>query len=225
MDTGNEAAALVVRFCSKARIDLSGICVVTVHEDRGSISGSFVIDLRKKNFPVLLESYPSELPGRIQHKYFDGFSVSACSNLDPHVIDNVIDTKLTAESSQNVFCCDPSNWKRKSLKYNSKESVFADFLAARGTSEYKFKVRKQINYGKDVWTKFFELRDGKISDAAPATHKVHSFKNYVCSRCNMYYEIDLFSDHGAVNKHHMRPQAATYYSHEIITKMKNYLLL
>uniref|UniRef100_A0A7S1FUS7 Uncharacterized protein n=1 Tax=Corethron hystrix TaxID=216773 RepID=A0A7S1FUS7_9STRA len=124
MDTGNEAAALVVRFCSKARIDLSGICVVTVHENHGSISGSFVIDLRKKNLPALLESYPSELPGGIQHKYFDGFSVSVCSNLDPRVIDNVIDTKPTEESSRNVFCCDPSNWNPKNLKYNSKESVF-----------------------------------------------------------------------------------------------------
>jgi len=215
----DDPSKIVVDFCREVGFALSGVCVVTVQQNRGSLYGSFVIDMRGPT-PVLKQSYPKELPSS-QHKYTSNFSVSVVTDLDPSVIDRASEEADETVASSDLWCCDPSNWTKKSTKRTSRDTIFEDFRHSRNSHpNIVFKVRKQINYGPDVWTKHFTLNDGKITETESATHKIHAFKNYVCHAHNMYYEVDLFSRTGSVrNAHHMRALASTQYGPEILRMM------
>eukprot|EP00522_Entomoneis_paludosa_P000446 CAMPEP_0172465672 /NCGR_PEP_ID=MMETSP1065-20121228/54220_1 /TAXON_ID=265537 /ORGANISM="Amphiprora paludosa, Strain CCMP125" /LENGTH=198 /DNA_ID=CAMNT_0013222277 /DNA_START=151 /DNA_END=744 /DNA_ORIENTATION=- len=193
-DEMRHAAMLVVNFCRKAGFDVCGICAVTIQENHGSRHGSFIVDLRDQACPLLEASYVSELPSHHQHQYIQNFSVSVCSNLDASALgkrkkEKFLPTQHGGEA-EDCWCCDPCNWSAKSQKRTNHDSDIAKFLESRGSSSFVFKVRKQINYGPDVWAKNFTLTKGIVQETTTeATHKVHSFKNYVCMRHKMYYEI------------------------------------
>ena len=89
-----------------------------------------------------------------------------------------------------------------------KERYFIDFHQGRGTyNDTIFEVKKQINNGALIDTKCFKLiNNSRVEvDNNECINKIHSFKNYVCDKCNLFFSIDLYSSSGDVyNHHHMR---------------------
>ena len=84
---------------------------------------------------------------------------------------------------------------------------FTKFISKAGTSGYVFEIKKSINNGALLWTKYFTVTDGTIAELeGEFSQKAHAFKNYKCDKHNLFYNVDLYEKSGksSYNYHHMR---------------------
>eukprot|EP01095_Lingulamoeba_sp_RSL-Kostka_P014917 TRINITY_DN6682_c0_g1_i1.p1 TRINITY_DN6682_c0_g1~~TRINITY_DN6682_c0_g1_i1.p1 ORF type:complete len:276 (-),score=56.82 TRINITY_DN6682_c0_g1_i1:159-986(-) len=172
------------------------VVIITIQRSHSGDFCSLIINFEKEE---LEECYPAT-----DFDYKDLFlnNCSVCFTQLESMPE--IDLSNNDNNSDEVFCCD--QLKLYKNRRTTKDEEFKNFIKSTGSSSYIFHMKKQINFGKIIFEKYFSLKDGIISEVdGDKLSKVHTFKNYKCQNHNMFYGIDLYSKSKSVyNKHHMR---------------------
>ena len=90
-----------------------------------------------------------------------------------------------------------------------------------------FQVKRQVNFGPLVSTKYFQLQDGihKEIPNPDQKSKDHSFKNFKCGIHNLFFELNLYSFREVSNRHHLRPNPGTSDDMTVLVEVAKYLRL
>jgi len=179
------------------------ILAITVQVNR---EGRFFSAFVSADGTSLLDNYPDpDALSLYDEKRIGNLMVCFNNNL-PEIPVSLVTVEDSGENFP--FCCStgvrPTDFRRI-----SREAVFQGFLEGKGSSDYVFEVKKQIDGGKLIFTKFFSLTEGVRSELPEfdtfKASKVHSYKNYSCKRHNLFFGVDLYKAGSSVyNHHHMR---------------------
>eukprot|EP00808_Paulinella_micropora_P016329 g45855.t1 len=179
-------------------ISTEGILAVTIQRNRTAAFCSVMIDFKAKK---LLPNYPAELCNSYKETKVGDFNVCYAANLQAIAVP----TKAPYEF-EGAFCCHGiTEYKSKQI---SRQRMFDDFVQGRGKyPNYVFEVTQQQDLGAVNSKLFFQLISGqRVRRNGPYTSKVHSFKNYKCTRHGLLFGVDLYNmvEQEGYNYHHMR---------------------
>ena len=197
----------ILNLCSKMSIDVDDtkILAITIHKARGEITSQFctyIVDFKRNK---VLSHYPHDVGGAYKEKIVGPFYCVYKSDLEYCVIDE--DEESAFKDTGYIFCCDALTPYRECI--TQRDSLFSDFKALRGNHpKYAFEVKRQINNGRMLSTKFFSIEHDAVAEVSDkGLRKCHSFKNYICQTHNLFFGVDLYEKTGLVemsSKHHMR---------------------
>lgn len=227
----DDILADLICFCKKYDIEMEGISAYTIHINKSTEICSLIIDW---NTNKILTNYPIKFVGKYKELKLNNNKLLVCykTNLPKpedidnnyyeyehhihNVINNTNNNTYQKRDILNTFpCCDYlSNYGRRTI--TDHEEKFNDFKMNNSRANYEgwiFEVKEQINNGSILNTTFCQLINGErvvISNNTPM-QKIHSYKNYKCTKCNLFFSIDLYKKTSNVeyNKHHMRLNPTT----------------
>jgi hypothetical protein len=197
-------------FCLKKSIPTTGAIAITIQRNRTGDHAALIVDFENEtmhtHYPVAFSnSSAAYKEGRVDED--EEFLYCYHAGLDATPLRTTADAAVdeVEPGSQFPFCCNaivPYRPRRTVV-----DSTFAAFVQSKGTVDgLRFEVKRQVNNGRLLSTKMFELRNG-VQQIAPETSvtKVHSFKNYKCNVHNRFFGVDLYKVAAATyNRHHLR---------------------
>lgn len=206
---GDPMLARLRRFCEARGINTDRVTVLTVQRNRTSSFFSLVIDWQADK---LLKLYPAE--ALVSYKEIvvkdpGNADFLVCFNDTLPAISEV--SSAAPEGAKYVmdnppFCCGGIySYKPRPLQM---EQPFRDLVSGSGNHpDLAFEIKRQVNNGPLLSTRYFSLVDGKILEVdGPFDRKAHAFKNYKCDKHNLFFGVDLYrtGSGGDYNFHHMR---------------------
>lgn len=181
----------------KRGISTRNVGLVTLQRSRGQEFCSAVVDFENDR---VMDVYPlRKLPGDYQE--FSVGDVLVCYKEDLPVVE-LEEGKVP--DSFSFPCCDGMSGYR--IRRLDKDMYFTQFYAQRGSIPgIIFEVKRQVDNGPILDTTYFELSDGeRVVHPGPFSRKLHAFKNYKCTKCHLFFSVDLYTKTGGYNSHHMR---------------------
>jgi len=179
----------LVKFCEKLKISTEGVLVINIQRNRTTQFSALIVDFEKREMLPVYPQTDDALP--YEEKTIKDFLICCSQNLKRPVV-SASSVPTVCESPP--FCCsDIVPYKPAVLRAN--EDVFKALLAKRGNfPEIVFQVKRQINNRPKIVTQYFGLKDDTITEVfGEFNNKVHSFKNYVCKKHDLFFGIDLYN--------------------------------
>jgi hypothetical protein len=210
----NEIVAKIRAFCEKNRISTSHILAITIQRNFTTEFSSLIIDLDKAE---LLQHYPTEITS-YEEKLIGQFIICFKSELTmPTAPARAKD--IPEDSECFPFCCSlVAEYRPRRLEV---ERIFTDFFAGTGhQSTIVYEVKKQVDSGPLIWTKYFRLLNGRREEVTGKfMNKKHAFKNYKCLKHGLFFAVDLYlsQDIPGANSHHMRVNTFTKVNQEVLS--------
>lgn len=218
----DDDAEALLRFAEHVGIKVNDdkFLAITVQKNLTTAYVSAIIDVKHR---CILPHYP--VPDKLTQyteKRLGPFIVVFNNDLPP-----TSSTQPTSNAvvDDNPFCCAAVKVDRD--RRLDREQLFVDFVAARGSHPgVVFEVKRQINNGPLLSTKYFQLVDNQVTHLDAANkyeQKLHAFKNYKCTVHNLYFAVDLFSasagNRVGSNRHHMRLNPFSKISPTVLAEM------
>jgi len=193
-------------FCVKNNIKTSQILAITIQSNRSTDFASLIIDFEND---LLLPNYPMEMLTANKEMTIAG-NFLICYKEDLKRVDMSNERANNKNAPQvegsSPFCC--ANLPLYRGESIHAESVFQDFVKGQGHHpNIVYEVKRLVNNGPLVSTKYFTLINNNMQEVqGNFTQKMHAFKNYKCTNCNLFYAVDLYSPspNSGFNYHHMR---------------------
>jgi len=209
------------RFCMQQGLRTEHVVALTVQRNHSTEFSSLIANL---NSGRLLDVYPECGAGSTYQEGQIGDYLYAYNDELPVRPDEeqlcggmssvrIIDESVTGHDDRHQahpFCCSSlSPHKDRRL---DRDAVFADLLRGRGHHpDIVFGVRKQVDNGPLLSVNYFHLQNDVLTELSDTgrkfCQKLHSFKNYKCTRHGLFYAVDLYradDRRAGMNYHHMR---------------------
>ena len=188
------------RVCEANNIAMTRLGLFTFQKNRTTEFCSIVVDWDSNQ---LLTNYPIELLNNKYNELRLPGNVLLCYKTD---LPRPAPTGASSTENVNTFpCCE--NLKQYMPRRLDREQLFTDFFNCVGSHpNVVFEVKRQVDGGDLLDTTNYELVGGSRREInGNFNQKIHAFKNYKCSKCNLFFSIDLYRKHGvSSNYHHMR---------------------
>ena len=207
-------------WCDHNQVRTDGVLVLTVQKNRTTEFASVVVDMDSgklhPNFPAeLLTSYEETRAGDLLVCYKAGLSLPAMFTMNT--------SSIHSSPSDGPFGCSPSELSPYKHRRTAHDRAFEGFVSGNGNfPDLVFEVKKQVDNGPLISTKFFKLENDTILEATgPFTQKVHCFKNYKCVSQNLFFGVDLYRADRSTggNYHHMRLNPFTKVNADILSSL------
>jgi hypothetical protein len=199
-------------FCERNNIKTSGAIAFTIQRNRTGEYASLIVDFEcgrmhnvyPKQFNQIYCEGPIAESEDFLYCYHAGLDASPL-----RAIENETKTIEYCDEDTSLafaFCCNElTPYKPCPTEY---DRAFEKFVSGVGSAEgLLFEVKRQVDNGKLISTAVFELREGihvQVNPKEPL-RKVHSFKNYKCTRHKRFFAVDLCKDSNyGRSKHHLR---------------------
>jgi len=197
------------KFCKKVEMKPIGVLIVTVQRNRTGEYISRVIDFDRDVFhPV----YPEEVTkaNKNTQRRFGELLVCYCGGLPTAPLESRKAIQAVHETNDYPpFCC--SNVAvYKPLATSTFDAVFTNMLCIKGhRPDLILEVIRQVSKGPKIKTTYWTLKNDVLeelpfSGEQPHFQKKDVFKNYVCSRHDLFFGLNLLSRDATHNFHHMR---------------------
>ncbi len=192
-------------FCLANSIKTEQVLAITIQKNRTTDYSSLIVDFENAQ---LLPNYPIEIMDDYKEKVFGDFLVCYKEGLKVIESNNNNNNNLSGmekETDKSIpFCCERIT-QYKPTRIDGEE-IFQNFLSGKGHHpNIIYEVKKQINNGPLLWTKYFTLiHDRREEVKGKYTQKKHAFKNYRCLSHGYFFGIDLYQQGLGSNYHHMR---------------------
>ncbi|EFA82475.1 hypothetical protein PPL_04900 [Heterostelium album PN500] len=145
-------------FCSSKGISTNGVLVITIQNNWTTSFSSLIVDF---NSNELLPNYPAELLTNYNEKRLGDLLICYKSDLPRPVYS---DTPVVSTPENLPFCCPDKLIPYKPIR-TEKDIAFSDFLKSLGAyPNYIFEVKKQVNNGQLLSTKYYSLNGGVIKE-------------------------------------------------------------
>ena len=205
-------------FAIKHKISTEGVLIITIHKNYGERTGKFASYIINFDTNSLEDVYPMPMTRQYEELTLRHFYVCYQSNLCSDVYTNNI-MNIENPNPNMPFCCNEIIHYRP--RRTNKDYYFESFLKQHGDHpDIIFEVKRQINNGKLLSTKYYSLHDNNIIEAEKSTVKIHTYKNYKCLKHNMFYGVDLYSANSNYsNNHHMRVNCFANHNNEILDEI------
>ncbi len=110
------------------------------------------------------------------------------------------------------LCCNSAvPYKPIATDYERYFKLYNNTAPSIPIEEHIIQLARQQNFGKLLDVKFFNWNGNtyeQIEETDVIKHeftKINSFKNFVCKKCNLFFEINLYLKNGAPRaSHHWR---------------------
>ena len=209
-------------FCAKHRIATVRTLIITIQKNRTTSFASLVVDFEAgrimKHYPIMDIPYRELRVGNFNVCFADDLQQQTedATTCTPQQQQPRPDLALPKDAEEKPFCCSSSGLSAHRPRTVTYESAFAGFVAGRGNyPDIVFEVKRQVNNGALLSTKYYQLlHDGYVDvtrtgEDGKFSAKIHSFKNYICARHNLFFAVDLYSarkgpSSEGYNYHHMR---------------------
>lgn len=183
--------------CEAKGIATTNLGAFTFQKNRSTEFCSIIVDWDQDK---LLPNYPINLLNEYEEIRLPG-DVLLCYKTD---LPRPQNAPAYAKATTFPCCGEIQPWRARRL---DKEQCFTDFFNGVGSHpNIVFEVKRQVDNGPLLDTTYYELRDGSRHEIEGRfNQKIHSFKNYKCSKCNLFFSVDLYRKSGvSSNYHHMR---------------------
>jgi hypothetical protein len=200
-------------FCQLVGIETIGICAYSIQENRNTFSCSIIIDWTNN---IILTHYPSVFVGEYEEKQYKKLLICYKINL-PRVLSNNNDyeykpIKNDCEIRKTIgitFPCCEQMVEYRNIK-TAYDEQFYDFKLQSPNANYEkfiFEVKRQINNGPLLDKAQYALKNGtRYIMNGVHKQKKHAYKNYICTKCNLFFGVDLClsSNENEYNHYHLR---------------------
>ena len=187
----------VKQYCTSHEIPMEDLSVYTFQRNYSTTFASIVIDWNAEN---IMPNYPAEFLDSYDEKNIGDINVCYKTGLQP------IEKEDGPYRDKLFPCCDGMTpFKARQLNNERYFTAFKD-----GSGHYPaivYEVKRQIDKGSLLDTRHYQMINGVRTEVSGNfTQKIHSFKNYTCASCNLFFGIDLYraTVSEGHNAHHMR---------------------
>lgn len=218
-----EQVGQVRKFFEKQNLSTVGVGILTVQKNWTCDFFSVVVDFDQEIFLPSYNAPVGQYKDDRQEINDTTFNILTADNLERLEKEDQEEKKDEEEKkNKDWFCC----WYHKPYGRIVKKDVFDQFFGPEGKGcighlpQYVFRLTKQVDHGKDLWTENVQLLHGEYKKCVEheQLHKCDFYANRICKVHGFFYKVDVYSPLPQKHAHHLRIVPRTEMNNQVWQK-------